>query len=294
LIEWHILGAGAMGSLVAHRMLERAIPCTLLHHREGRREQMLVDGKHTAKLTVSPLTALAPESIQHLLVTTKASQLAHAIALALPFLSKNAVIVCTANGLGFEQALQRTHPHHQLHRAVTTAGAFRDQENTVHVVSNGTTRVGLPGDRCESPPWFERGVAALETWKWETCIDQAIGEKFSINCVINALTADLRCRNGELLDGHKAGPELAALCEESEGPLKALGLWPQEKNLVSAATAVCESTSQNVSSMLQDRIAGRTTEIEFLNGELLRRAHALDFTLPLNQKLLQRLRKSEA
>lgn len=289
MIKWHILGAGAIGSLLSYRMLEKKIPCALLHHHEGSREQVLIDGRRTTRLAVQALSTTAPEGIKHLLVTTKATQLNHAITLAVPYLSGDAVIVCTANGLGFEQAVKKAHPKLALYRAVSTAGAFRDQENAVHLVSNGKTRVGLPKARAKPPKWFSTSLSGLEGWTWETGIDQAIGEKFSINCVINALTASQQCRNGELLDGEQAGLELTALCRESEGPLKILGLWPEERDLLRTATAVCRETAQNMSSMLQDRIAGRATEIDFLNGELVRRGSAIGLSLPLNQKLLKLL-----
>lgn len=291
MIDWHILGAGAIGSLLCHRMREQKIPCTLLHHREGSREQVLIDGRRTTTIAVHPLSATAPRSITHLLVTTKATQVADAITLAAPYLSTEAVIVCTANGLGFEQTVREMHPALELYRAVSTAGAFRDQENAVHIVSNGKTRVGLPESDKEQATWFSSSLGNLQGWMWQTGIDVAIGEKFSINCMINALTASQQCRNGELLSGEQAGPELSALCRESEDPLQTLGLWPKESDLLSTATTVCKETAQNLSSMLQDRIAGRRTEIDFLNGELVRRAAAIGVSLPRNQQLLRLLQQ---
>ena len=51
--------------------------------------------------------------------------------------------------------------------------------------------------------------------------------------------------------------------------------------------AAIENTAQNRSSMLQDVLAGRKTEIEFINGHMLRTARRLDVDAPLNQELLQ-------
>ena len=139
------------------------------------------------------------------------------------------------------------------------------------------------------PVWFTDSFGLLGDWTWVGDIEAALGEKFSLNCVINALTATLRCRNGELLHGDVAGEELAALCAESEPALRALHLWPDSRPLVEAAAAVCRSTALNQSSMLQDVLMGRTTEIDFLNGELLRRAATLGLSLPKNRELLDAL-----
>jgi 2-dehydropantoate 2-reductase len=262
----------------------------LLHHHQSSSSGLLLDGKTTARLPIQSLRALAPASIDRLLLTTKAGQLVDALKLALPYLSDDAVIACTANGLGFEQAFSEVLPGRSLHRATSTAAAFRDHDAVVHIVSDGITRIGLPESSASPPTWFSDSLAILDGWRWESNMQGAIGEKFSINCVINPLTAQLECRNGELLQSGAAGPELTALCEESEPLLNALGLWSRQSDLLSAATNVCQSTAQNQSSMLQDRLAGRPTEIDFLNGELLRRAENFEFELPLNQALVSALR----
>ncbi|EED33820.1 2-dehydropantoate 2-reductase [gamma proteobacterium NOR5-3] len=286
---WHILGAGAIGSLITHRMLQSQCTCTLLHHHNGVSSRSLIDGENTVELPVQPLQSLASKSIDRLLLTTKAGQLIDALRLASPFLSQHAVIACTANGLGFEDAFSQVLPGHSLYRAVSTAAAFRDHKAAVHIVANGMTRIGAPDTAAVAPYWFEDSLALLPGWRWESPLTTAIGEKFAINCVINPLTATLECRNGELLSHGGAGPELQALCQESEPALRRLGLWSRESPLLDAAVSVCGSTAQNQSSMLQDKLAGRATEINFLNGELLRRARPLGLELPINQTLVKAL-----
>ena len=287
---WHILGAGAIGSLISYRMQQAQLPFTLLQHHAGKSQRLLIDGPTHTRLDVAALNAMQPKSIERLLLTTKAGQVMDALRSAAPYLSAHAVIVSTANGLGFDRAFSEVLPGHHLHRAISTAGAFRDSTGAVHAVSDGITRIGLPGATGNAPDWFTSSLSALKAWRWETDINTAIGEKFSINCVINPLTASLECRNGELLTDDKARNELTALCLETEPALRALGLWRAPQDLLTAAGAVCQSTAQNQSSMLQDHLAHRPTEINFLNGELIRRACSLGFSLPLNTALVNALR----
>lgn len=279
-----------MGCLIAHRMQQCELPSTLLHHHKEPVEKIIIDGHVETHLEALPLQTLAHGSIERLLLTTKAGQVQSALALALPYLTKNAIVASTANGMGFEKAAQNSIPNHTIHRAISTAGAFRVSADRVRVVSNGTTRMGLPGSSLPSPQWFNDSLQHLSAWHWESNIEQAIAVKFSINCIINPLTAELTCRNGELLDRGVAKPELKALCEETQPALIALGLWSEEEDLLATVVSVCQSTAQNNSSMLQDKMAGRLTEVEFLNGELLRRAESLGIDLPLNRALLHSLR----
>ena len=54
-------------------------------------------------------------------------------------------------------------------------------------------------------------------------------------------------------------------------------------------SGVCRSPAGNRSSQLQDLLAGRPTEIAFLNAELLRRARPLGLRLERNRALLAAL-----
>lgn len=287
--HWHILGAGAMGCMLAHRLSVAGQSVSLLHHGQSSEPRHLVLGEQRSQLTAHSLYKLAPGSIQRLILTTKAGQLATALELALPGLAADAVVLTTANGLGFAAALTPHLAGAPLHRAVSTAAAYRDDGGTVHIVSIGQTRLGTPAQEQSAPTWFRDSLGKLDDWIWERNIEAAIGEKFSLNCAINALTAVRRCRNGELLENGEAGAELAALCGECEPALRALGLWQRRESLLAAAVAVCRSTAANRSSMLQDVLAGRPTEIAFLNGELLHRAGPLGLPMHNNRALLAAL-----
>ena len=284
--HWYVLGAGATGSLFALHMRERGLPVTLVHRqREPGERQLLRAGKQYA-VPVTPMHMLVKTRVSRLLLATKAGQVASALTQVAPLLAPDSVIVCTANGMGFEREIRSAGIPHTLHRAVTTAGAYRDEAGQVVIVSDGQTRVGNPQREDDVPKWFTDSLASLGTWIWDPQIQAAIGHKFSLNCLINPLTAYYRCCNGALLDERAPSAALHRLCEETEPLLRELDLWRGEP-LYDSVARVCRSTAGNRSSMLQDVLAGRSTEIAYLNGELLRRAPGAN--LPFNRKLLQAL-----
>jgi 2-dehydropantoate 2-reductase len=49
--------------------------------------------------------------------------------------------------------------------------------------------------------------------------------------------------------------------------------------------SVCKATGSNVSSMLQDVLNGKRTEIDFINGAIVRQAKALGIPTPINEVL---------
>ena len=311
---WFILGAGALGTLFSGQLTLAGVTNTLLHHRSATYKRRLrVDGQ-VHERQVLPLAGLSRGHIRRLLITTKAGQVASALSAAAPFLHQQAVVVIAANGLGFDMALPDALAGQRIIRAVSTAGAYRQGQRQGQRQEQGqqaVTRQGSPtehdlviavaagetlvGDgRAEAAEWFADSLAAVAGWRWCAQIERAVQRKFAINCAINGLSALHRCRNGELLDGGAARAPLRELCNELEPALRRLQLWREAQSLLSAVEDVCRQTAANRSSMLQDVDATRSTEIAFLNGEVLRRAAAHKLQLPLNRALLRDLARVEA
>lgn len=282
---WFILGAGAIGTLIHHLCNEHGVDSCLLHHGDGEQPRVLNIGTETIELTAHPLASLQPSSIKRLMLTTKAASLDSAYQYATPWLDEATTLLVLANGLGWE----RTLPQQNIARGVSTAAAYRSASDEVSMVTAGSTRIGLPSALTPSPEWFEDSLAKLPNWSWDEQISEAIRRKFCINCVINSLTAIHQCRNGELLTKTVACNAMHSLCAEVEPAMRALGLWSTPSSLLSEALKVCESTSGNRSSMLQDVLAGRKTENEYLGAELIRRAKTKNISLPEMENLVARL-----
>src|SRR5690606_13041616 len=83
--------------------------------------------------------------------------------------------------------------------------------------------------------------------------------KLAINAVINPLTAQLRCHNGELLQNSLYRQQLDALSTEIAGLYACLG-WPEAAGLVERVQQVAAATAANQSSTLQDVLHNRPTE----------------------------------
>jgi 2-dehydropantoate 2-reductase len=273
---WFILGAGAMGTLIHHLCREHKVDSHLLHHGEEEQSRFLNAGTRTTEFAALPLSSIPQGSIQRLMLTTKAASLDAAYRLVTPWLDEESTVLALANGLGWEAALN----NHAIARGVSTAAAFRTAYDQVSMVTAGATLIGLPSSVAPPPDWFVDSLAKLPNWSWDEQISEAIHRKFCINCVINSLTALNRCRNGELITNTVERNAMNSLCAEVEPAMRALDLWSGPSTLLEEALKVCEATSGNQSSMLQDVLAGRATENEYLGVELLRRAALEEISLP--------------
>ena len=58
--------------------------------------------------------------------------------------------------------------------------------------------------------------------------------------------------------------------------------------------AVCKATADNTSSMLQDVLNRKQTEIDFINGAIIRQAKSLNIKTPTNEMLTELVKAVES
>ena len=140
-------------------------------------------------------------------------------------------------------------------------------------------------------------------------------EKLIINSIINPVTAVIRCMNGHLFD--EPAPELKKLMdmlvEEASHILQALAQHPSSEDILNGVNSVPDSgltkealverfsaarlnalvhrvgekVKENRSSMCQDVLAGKQTEVREFNGWLVQMAEFLGLEAPNHKKLCE-------
>lgn len=112
-----------------------------------------------------------------------------------------------------------------------------------------------------------------------------VWDKLLVNVGINALTAITRLTNGELL----LYPEIEELLEDAvkEGVVvaNAKGIVLGFADPVAHTKDVCKATAANKSSMLQDILNHKRTEIDMINGSIVTEGKNLGIATPVNQVL---------
>lgn len=281
-MTWHLLGAGAMGSLAAFHLGAAGWPVEVPGREPGRllRQLAFAPAQDATQLTL-PVTI--PARITRLLLATKAQQTAAALAPWLPRLAADVTLVCLQNGMGQLDGVALP-PQARVVTAITTSGAWRAGE-TVQVVAENSTFMGDGG--AAPPDWFAALAKVWPQLQWVADIRRRQLEKLAVNAVINPLTAIHDCCNGELLSAEREA-ELQALAAEVDDVLAAVEPgWPCDT--LRRSRQVAQLTAGNVSSMLADVRAGRPTEIAFINGWLVRQAERCALAVPRNRALLARL-----
>jgi 2-dehydropantoate 2-reductase len=245
---------------------------------------------------ISPPAAVASLEVlpARLLVATKANQTMDALARVLPR-DSSATVAILQNGMGVADEIAPAYARARLFLLVTTAGAWRDAPFTVHRAGIGHTLVGTyPARDDDETAALVRSldVAGLPTAPSDD-IHAAQWRKLAVNCVINPLTALHGLRNGEVPADARTRDLIAPLCEEIARVATAEGVATTAQELRATVDEVCRVTADNRNSMAQDLRAGRATEIDYLNGYLLRRARVHAIACPVNQSIYDGIRRRE-
>jgi len=177
---------------------------------------------------------------------------------------------------------------------ITSHGATFLQAGKIYHAGKGETVIGeLNGKITER---IRKIVDAFNECGIETKISRNIKEeiwrKAIINSAINGLTAVLRCKNGEILRDAHAKKLLEEICKEGIRVANAEGVEVGNE-VIQKAKEIAYKTADNISSMLQDILKGKKTEVEEINGEIIKIAKKHGIEAPLNEFLTYAIKAME-
>ncbi len=199
----------------------------------------------------------------------------------------NTVALTLQNGLGNIEQISSVIGAERVIAGTTAHGATMLSPGKIRHAGKGKTIIGELGGH-ESDR-IRKMAAVLEDAGMETVISGnvlgLVWDKLLVNVGINALTGITKLYNGQLLDY----PEIEELLEKavSEGVAvaRAKGIRLGFDDPVAHTKDLCRATAANKSSMLQDILNGRQTEIDRMNGAIVREGKALGIETPVNLAL---------
>lgn len=251
----------------------------------------------TARLPLQGVRAtLNPEEVfpaDLALVLVKSYRTGEAARQVKTLLKPGGIVLSLQNGLGNQEQLEAAGLSEVL-TGVTTLGANLIGPGKVRWTGLGTVEAGLPPNRSsETGPLIQEFFQRLNYSGIYTHLNPDIKSliwgKLIMNCGINPLTALLGLTNGQLLERPPAVALLKTAVEEAAGVARVLGIelpFPFEE-AVSRTVVVCNQTYSNINSMLADIRKGKPTEIQAINGAVVRIASGMNFPVPVNRTLTQ-------
>jgi 2-dehydropantoate 2-reductase len=295
-----VVGAGAMGGSYGGLLAVAGHEVSLIDawaahvdaiNRDGLRLEG-VRGEH--RVRVPAATTPIGEGADLVILFVDANNTAVAAKTAAKALAREGFAITFQNGIGNVEQLQAALGKERVLGGSSLCSAARRGPGHVALTHLGRTTIGETDGALR--PRTEALAAALSGAGFETEIAPdviaVIWEKFVLNCSINAIAATTGLRAGEIA----RLPELAAfqgrILEEVMAVTAAKGIRLPTPDLAARIKAHGRRKF-NQPSMLQHVEAGRRTEIDALNGALLREAEGLGVPTPYNEALVALLKGRE-
>lgn len=298
-----IVGPGSIG-LLLYAVLSRSKEDIWLLDKSIERASRLkkngirVEGIASARITAPKVTSdPADVSTADLwIITVKSYDTKNVVKKIAPFVNPKAFVMSLQNGVGNAELLCEQFGTQKVLVGVTNMGATTTSEGVVSYAGEGETVVGrLDGQLCvELKDLRELYQKSKLPIKLSRDIKAVLWSKLVLNVGINALSALTRLPNGRIVEFEGAKRIFKDAITEAVRVAKRKRIKLLYDDPVAKAESVCEATAQNISSMLSDVLRKRRTEIDFLNGAIVRQGESLGIKTPVNLLLLDLIRTVEA
>ena len=245
--------------------------------------------------------------IDRLLLLTKAPKGLQALMEVASRLSPGAVVVILCNGaMALHEEILRMSIFQNCHVicGLTTHGAWSKADFHVVHAGLGHTAFGRYGSRIPDES-YQSTLQQLRSANLggtdDLHIERSLWLKLAANASINPITALLEAPNSCILEEAQMS-RCKAVCKEVAAVADAI--WevqgfekptcPSVDEMIAFSLETARQTSKNRSSMLQDMMAERPSEIDYINGWVAAKALELGISAPENAQLTALIKRKES
>lgn len=295
-----VIGSGAMGSLFGGKLAIAGENVVLYdvyreHIDTVNKEGLSIEDAETGEITVVRLQASSdPESVKNsdvLLIFVKSTNTESVANQFKSFAAPHTIVLTLQNGLGNDAILGKHFGIERTAIGVTSQGATFLGPGKIRHAGKGPTHITMAdGNKTKLQDLAAAlGRAGFETYVSDE-VTSLVWSKLIINVGINALTALLNVKNGQLLEYEDIKQVMADLVNEALIVVKKKGIQLIYDDPLAQVYEVARKTASNSSSMLQDFQKNRPTEIDFINGAVVNEAHKLGISVPVNETVTRIIR----
>ncbi|SDK86732.1 ketopantoate reductase family protein [Natronincola ferrireducens] len=290
-----IIGAGAMGSLYGGLLAEGGQEVLLVdvwqEHVDTINQWGLsmegVNGHRTIKNIKATTNPSYAEAMDLVIVFVKSTITHIAVSQHKKLCDNNTTVLTLQNGLGNIEKIMETIDKKNIIAGTTAQGCTLLAPGKINHAGVGDTYIGeLDGT---TSPRIKEIHKAFTAGGLKTNISNnvlgLIWGKLLVNVGINALTAITNLRNGQLVEFEETEELLELAVEEALAVAMARGIELPYGDPVAHTKKICRATALNKSSMLQDLLNKRKTEIAMINGAVVTEGEKLGVKTPVNKVL---------
>ncbi len=297
-----IFGAGAIGSLLGALLAKKnkiVFVGRMPHITCIQKKGITIKGKTHLSFKIPAVESAMdiPFVPDLFILTVKSYDTETASKEILPYINDNTIVLSIQNGLDNIEKMQHSIQKNHILAGITMHGTIFSKPGEIIHTGKGETILGeLDGSQSQR---LKNLVEVFNEARIKTQISQDIIKeiwiKAIINSSINPLTAFFGCKNGYLLENPLLERITELVCKESISIASSQGISLSPLEIIEKTKEVIRNTAMNHSSMLQSIQKGKKTEINAINGKLVKIGIHHKIDTPLNRiltELITRLSQS--
>jgi 2-dehydropantoate 2-reductase len=286
-----VVGAGGIGSLFGGRLAAAGHEVWLVHRRPEhvdalRRDGLCLDDARVPVRATTDTAEIGPVDL--VLVLTKSTDTPTAAEASRALVDGHTDVLTLQNGLGNLEILGSALGAERLLLGMTYHGATLDGPARARHTAFGQTFVGEPdGPLSARVERIAQALteAGLPTEATDQLWSMAWG-KLIVNAAMNATCALTRASGDDILGSPSAREWVGMVAHEAAAVAAGLGIALPYPDAAVRVWQHCETVGPAQPSMLQDFQRGRLTEIDAINGAVVREGDRLAIPTPYNRALV--------
>jgi len=286
-----IIGPGAMGGLFGSLLTRAGKEVWLVGNRQEQVDRICSIGlalEEKGQTQIVPMNATPDVTsvgkADLVIFFVKTYDIKEAVSDALVLEKEDTIFLTLQNGLGNEEAICDQVDPKKVVLGITGHGATLLEPGHIRHAGWGKTFIGERDHRITDRALRIAQMfceAGIDTEVSSNIHDQVWG-KLIVNVGINALTALTGFKNGQLLDYPETASLMQKLVSEAAEVARRKAIQVEEDPF-EKVKKVAEATRENRSSMGQDFDHRQKTEIDAINGAVVKEAQLLGIPVPFNQ-----------
>lgn len=299
-----IVGPGAMGCLFAAFLAKSGEEVYLFDKRKDRAHSISKNGIKVEGISGEFKVAVKATTVTKdikdcnlVIICVKSYDTGKATEQIKSIVGKGTFVITLQNGVGNVEAISKIVGEEKTIGGVTSQGATLLGDGHIRHAGKGDTVIGTADKRYRTKK-VDEIAKTLEKAGFHTKIadniQNLIWSKLIINVGINALTAITRLNNGRLIEFEGTDAILEEAVKEAIKVAEAKGIKLIFDDPIGKVKGVCKATAGNVASMLQDVLKRRKTEIDYINGAIVKEAGRLNIEVPVNRLLTNLVKTLES
>lgn len=297
-----IIGAGAMGMLFGGRLAQKGNDVTMVDvvptvvdklNKDG----IIIDSEDGVNRI--PIKASLAKDVNEkadlVLIFTKTIYTRSALEGARHIFDKETAVMTCQNGLGNIELISEFVPFENIIAGVTTFASDVKGLGEISSHGHGHTKI-MTADGNQTEMLLKVDEALRNAGLNSEIVPDvmvAIWEKVAFNAAINACTAACRIPCGGMAVTEEGKNLVYAIAKETVAVANAHGVKASEQKVIDTLTNTFTAHKDHFTSMAQDILKKRQTEVAFINGGIVKKAKEVGLEVPYTETLFALIKTME-